>query len=148
MDPSKLVPPKALVLLAGVLGLISLMFIYGRRLNYPPIRSDGMGYYLYLPAALIDHDLTLQTTIARSFGGTSPEWAGVNRIRETNRLLIKYPPGEAIMLAPFFLLAHGVTIASGVADADGFSVLYQAAAAIGGLCYVLLGLSVLRTLLE
>jgi hypothetical protein len=148
MDPSKLVPPKAIVLLAGVLGLISLMFIYGRRLNYPPIRSDGMGYYLYLPAALIDHDLTLQTTIARSFGGTSPEWAGVNRIRETNRLLIKYPPGEAIMLAPFFLLAHGATIASGVAEADGFSVLYQAAAAIGGLCYVLLGLNVLRTLLE
>ena len=148
MDPSKLVPPKALVLLVGALGLISLTVIYGRRLNYPPIRSDGMGYYLYLPASLIDRDLTLQTTIARSFGGTSPEWAGVNRIRETNRLLIKYPPGEAIMLAPFFLLAHGLTLVSGVAPADGFSVLYQAAAAIGGLCYVLLGLHVLRTLLE
>jgi hypothetical protein len=148
MDPSKLVPPKALVLLVGALGLISLTVIYGRRLNYPPVRSDGMGYYLYLPASLIDRDLTLQTTIARSFGGTSPEWAGVNRIRETNRLLIKYPPGEAIMLAPFFLLAHGLTLVSGVAPADGFSVLYQAAAAIGGLCYVLLGLHVLRTLLE
>src|SRR5205814_9373645 len=105
MDPAKLVPPKALVPLVSVLGLISLTLIYGKRLNYPPIRSDGMGYYLYLPASLIDHDLTLQRTIARSFGGTSPEWAGVNRIRETNRLLIKYPPGEAIMLAPSFLLA-------------------------------------------
>ena len=148
MDPSKLVPPKALVLLVGVLGLISLTIIYGRRLNYPPIRSDGVGYYLYLPASLIDGDLTLQTTIARSFGGTSPEWAGVNRIRETNRLLIKYPPGEAIMLAPFFLLAHGFTLVSGAGPPDGFSVLYQAAAAIGGLCYVLLGLHVLRTVLE
>jgi len=148
MDPSKLVPPKALVLLVGALGLISLTVIYGRRLNYPPIRSDGMGYYLYLPASIIDRDLTLQTTIARSFGGTSPEWAGVNRIRETNRLLIKYPPGEAIMLAPFFILAHGLTLVSGIAPADGFSVLYQAAAAIGGLCYVLLGLDMLRRLLE
>jgi hypothetical protein len=148
MDPSKLVPPKALVLLVGALGLISLTVIYGRRLNSPPIRSDGMGYYLYLPASFIDRDLTLQTTVARSFGGTSPEWAGVNRIRETNRLLIKYPPGEAIMLAPFFLLAHGLTLASRAAPADGFSVLYQAAAAIGGLCYVLIGLHVLRTLLE
>ena len=148
MDPSKLVPPKALVLLVGALGLISLTVIYGRRLNYPPIRSDGVGYYLYLPASLIDGDLTLQTPIARSFGGTSPEWAGVNRIRETNRLVIKYPPGEAIMLAPFFILAHGLTLVSGIAPADGFSVLYQAAAAIGGLCYVLLGLHVLRTVLE
>src|SRR5689334_9584871 len=104
MDPSTHVPPKAIVLLVGVLGLFSLMFIYGRRLNYPPIRSDGVGYYLYLPASLIDHDLSLDTTVRRSFGGKSPEWAGVNRIRETNRLLIKYPPGEAIMLAPFFLL--------------------------------------------
>ena len=148
MDPFKLVPPKAIVLLVGGLGLMSLTLIYGKRLNYPPIRSDGMGYYLYLPALIIDHDLTLETTIARSFGGTSPEWAGVNRIRETNRLLIKYPPGEAIMLAPFFLLAHGLTLVSSVAEADGFSVLYQAAAAIGGLAYVLLGLNVLRTLLE
>jgi hypothetical protein len=148
MDPSKLVPPKAIVLLVGVLGLMSLTLVYGKRLNYPPIRSDGMGYYLYLPASLIDHDLTLQTTIARSFGGTRPEWAGVNRIRETNRLLIKYPPGEAIMLAPFFLLAHALTLVSHVAEADGFSVLYQAAAALGGLCYVLVGLTVLRMLLE
>src|SRR5712671_4476695 len=148
MDPSKLVPPKAIVLLVGILGLLSLTFIYSKRLNYPPIRSDGVGYYLYLPATLIDHDLTLQTTIARSFGGRIPEWAGVNRFRDTNRLLIKYPPGEAIMLAPFFLVAHVVTKVSGIAEADGFSVLYQAAGAIGGLCYLLLGLYVLRRLLE
>ena len=57
-----------------------------------------MGYYLYLPAALIDHDLTLRTTIKRSFGREVPDWAGVNRVPDTDRLFIKYPIGEAVLL--------------------------------------------------
>jgi hypothetical protein len=145
--PPATVSPKAFVVLVGVLGLAALAAVYGSRLNGPPIRSDGMGYYLYLPAAVIDHDLTLQRTVARSFGGQPPEWAGVNRVPNSQRLLIKYPPGEAMLLAPFFLLAHGATLAAGSGGADGFSTLYQAAAAVAGLCYLLLGLYVLQRLL-
>jgi hypothetical protein len=148
LRPRAIAPLKAFVPIVGVLGLLSLALIYGKQLNGPPIRSDGMGYYLYLPAAVIDHDLTLQRTVARSFGGQPPEWAGVNRVPNSKRLLIKYPPGEAILLAPFFLVAHVATLASASGAADGFSTNYQAAAAIAGLCYLLLGLSVLQRLLR
>ena len=67
-----------------------------------------MGYYLYLPAALIDHDLTLRTTIKRSFGREVPDWAGVNRVPDTDRLFIKYPIGKAILLIPFFVVAQAL----------------------------------------
>jgi hypothetical protein len=43
MEPSKLARPAAFILLVGVLGLVSLTIVYGRQLNYPPIRSEGMG---------------------------------------------------------------------------------------------------------
>jgi hypothetical protein len=29
-----------------------------------PIRADGYGYYAYLPAFFIDHDLTMKTALA------------------------------------------------------------------------------------
>jgi hypothetical protein len=144
--PARL-PGRALLVAIFVLGVAALAWIYGQRLNYPPIRSDGLGYYLYLPAVFIDHDITLAVTAARSFGGRIPDSAGVSDAPETGRLLIKYPPGEAVLLAPFFLIAHAATLATGSAPADGFSWPYQTAAAAGGLAYLLLGLDAMRRLL-
>ncbi len=127
---------------AAVVGFAALFLIYGRPLISPPIRSDGTGYYLYLPAAIIDHDLTLRRTLARSFGGQAPDWAGITRDPNTHRDVIKYPIGEAVLLTPFFLTAHAVALSTG-APADGFSPPYQAAAAIAAVCYVAIGLWVL-----
>src|SRR5678815_2615723 len=100
-------PSTTTIVIAGTaaLGILSAVLIYTFRWNSPPIRSDGVGHYLYLPAALIDHDLTLEKTVRRDFGGQRPEAAGVNRA-ETGRMLIKYPVGEAILLLPFFAVAH------------------------------------------
>jgi hypothetical protein len=132
----------ALTAVVGALGLVALAWIYTTPLVSPPIRSDGTGYYLYLPAALIDHDLTLERTFARSFGGGVPDWAGIHRAPGTGRYFIKYPIGEAVLIAPFFLVAHAVTLFSG-GRADGFSSAYQIAAAIAGLTYVTLGVWIL-----
>ncbi len=140
---------RRLVLAAiAVAGLLSLAVTYGAPLNGPVIRSDGLGYYLYLPAAFIDHDMTLRATVRRSFGGQPPEEQGVNHVDGSTRLLIKYPLGEALLLAPWFLSAHAVATATHVWPADGFSTPYQAAVALGGLAYLVLGLWVLGRWLD
>lgn len=121
-------------------GLFSLALAYGLGWTGPVIRSDGLAYYLYLPATFIDRDLSLQTTVARSFHGEPPEWAGINVVPGTDRLLIKFPVGEALMLAPFFLAGDVTTLAGRWAPPNGLSTPYQAAVAIGGLAYLGLGL--------
>ena len=123
-----------------IAALIGLATAYGAGWTAPVIRSDGLGYYLYLPAVFIDRDLSLGATVERSFHGRPPEWAGVNRVPGSDRLLIKFPIGEAVMLAPFFLAADGLTLATKIAPPNGFSAPYQAAVAIGGATYLALGL--------
>ncbi|MEI8345429.1 MAG: hypothetical protein WCG06_05085, partial [Candidatus Omnitrophota bacterium] len=120
---------------------------YYLRLNGPPIRSDGVGYYLYLPAVFIEHDIGLQRVAAANFDGKIPEWTGVGIYPGTEHYLIKYPIGEAVLMAPFFFMA---CLASRIVGSkmDGFSFAFQSAAALAGLCYVTAGLSVLWQILR
>jgi hypothetical protein len=120
-----------LLLLAS---LAAQALIYGVITSKPVIRSDGVGYYLYLPAALIDGDLTLETVVRREFpdgvpGGCVNEFDG--------RKVIKYPLGEALLQLPFFLVAHGMAAAAGIDSSFGWP--YQAGAAAAGAFYFALG---------
>jgi hypothetical protein len=138
---------SAVILFVAVCAAASFSWIYGSQLAFgPPIRSDAMGYYLYLPAVMLDRDITLERTAERSFAGRTWEMEGVRRVEPRDRFLDKYPPGEAIMLVPFFVLGDAAARVSG-ARTDGFSTPYQWAAAAGGLVYALLGLAVLGFLL-
>lgn len=139
-------PSTVVITATAALGILSVVLIYSLRWNSPPIRSDGVGHYLYLPAALIDHDLTLEKTVQRDFGGHRPETAGVNRA-ETGRMLDKYPIGEAVLLLPFFGIAHLVTLAVGF-EANGFSAIYEYATVAAGLTYMTVGLLNLAALLR
>lgn len=130
-----------------VLGILGITIVYSLGLNGPPIRSDGIGYYLYLPAVFIHHDMTLQRIATEQFDGHIPKWAGVTMVPGTNNYLIKYPMGEALLMMPFFLLAYLISCMVGV-QLDGFSFWFQYAAAISGLFYATLGLSILWDLLQ
>jgi hypothetical protein len=133
----------AVVTVFGFLAIASFAWIYEARLaEGPPIRSDAMGYYLYLPAALLDRDVTMERTAERSFAGRTWQMQGVRRVPPYGRYLDKYPVGEAIMLTPFFALGHLGAIVSG-ADRGGFSRPYQAAAAAAGLMFALAGVAIL-----
>jgi hypothetical protein len=140
----------AVVALVGALGAASLAWIYSAHLSDgPPIRTDGEGYYLYLPAAFIDHDLTLRRTIVRRYGDPPLSVPGIRRVSSASgegRLLDKYPVGEAVMLVPFFTAGEGVALAAG-SDTGGYSRPYQVTAAVGGLVYMLLGLALVGHLL-
>jgi hypothetical protein len=143
------------LLTVAILGTTGIVAVYSLHLNYPPIRSDGLGYYLYLPAAFIYHDLGLRSIADFFHGNSLPGMADTYLWRdsgpllweETGNYLIKYPMGTAILMMPFFLIACLLALATGT-PLDGFSPVFQYAAAFSGLFYALAGIAVLWKVLE
>lgn len=104
------------------------------------IAWDVVSYYSYLPAAFIEHDLTLSFTEHEHIGTYWPETLA------DGSKVIKTSMGLSIMYCPFFLAAHVTAPLLGY-PADGFSVPYAFALILAGLCYTVLGLLLLRRLL-
>src|SRR4051812_25822599 len=135
----------------AALAVAATVWIYTANLTYyggGPIRSDGVGYYVYLPALFLDRDLTMQRTGARSFGGDPAYIPGVRWVRTSvpagyagqHRPLDQFGIGEAVLIAPFFAIGHALAVAADE-PRDGFSWPYQYAAGAAGLVYMLLGLA-------
>ena len=104
------------------------------------IANDVISYYAYLPAAFIEHDLTLSFTEQEHAGTYWPETLA------DGSKVIKTSMGLSVMYCPFFLVAHVVAPWLGY-PADGFSVPYAFALMLAGLFYTLLGLLLLRRVL-
>ena len=110
------------------------------------ISWDVAGYYLYLPAVFIYHDVK-----KLSFGEpmlekyhSAPELSAFP-YPNGNRV-IKYSSGQALQYLPGFLLAHASARLLGY-PADGFSYPYQLAISLWSLAVALLGLWMLRKIL-
>jgi len=100
------------------------------------VRSDVKGYYGYLQAVFIRHDL----------GREQPVW---EYVRQTpTGTLNKYYCGTAVMMAPWFLIGHDIALGDPKAPRDGLSVHEMRAVSIGAWCYLLIGLLALRALLR
>jgi hypothetical protein len=120
-----------------VLGLLSLAWIYRRLITEPPIRSDGVGYYLYLPAIVIHHDPSFTAVAKANFDGAIPQWTGVTPW-DREHYLDKYTLGTALLQLPFFAVGAAIAAWTG-ASRDGFSPPFQYAVACAGLVYTALG---------
>jgi hypothetical protein len=112
-----------------------------------PIRSDAYSYYVYLPAIALYHDPSLQAVADDCCGGTFPSWTAIRRWRGTRRWVDPHPIGEAVMITPFFGVAHLLTLWSNLSP-DGFTLYYQHAAGLAGLACVVAGLWFVRRLLR
>jgi hypothetical protein len=134
------------VAIAGALALLSYAAIYSRQGAPAPIRSDGYSYYVYLPSWFLHGDTTLDGVARTLPGGEYPEFTAIRRWPGTNRWVDPHPMGPAILIAPFFFVAHALTRLLH-APPDGFSSYYQHAAGLAGLVYLLAGLAVVRRLL-
>jgi hypothetical protein len=133
----------AVVALSGV---VACTVVYSRGYaSGKPIRSDAVGYYIYLPAAFLDHDPSLVRTVDRSFGGDLRKAGDLRRVQDG--YLGPHQIGEAILLVPFFAVGHVVAIANG-SRRDGFSWPYQGSAVAAGLLYGLVGLALLGAFLR
>jgi len=134
-------------LIVIAVSLIGIFSVYFFQLNQPAIRSDGVGYYLYLPAIFIEHDISLQKVADIHFDGQIPEWTGAWLYKDTQKYLIKYPIGEALLMSPFFFSAMIISYLTG-APIDGFSFYFQCAGAFSGFFYTLVGLAILWRVLQ
>lgn len=142
--------------------LLSYMFTYLTNRAENPIRSDGVGYYAYLPSLFIYADLSFEQLSKERFDGDIPRWTGIIRNPETGRYSVMYNCGAAVLMSPFFLAAHAATLFFNFPyfeltpanplklqyETNGFSLLYQHAAGLSGLLYMFAGLVILYRLLQ
>ena len=121
--------------------------IYRRGLVEQPIRSDGISYHVYLPSIVLHGSPRLWATADDQYGGAYPEHTGILRWPNTSWWLNPHPIGVAVLMLPFFLIAHALTLWSNLPP-DGFSLYYQVAATLGGLTYGTAGLTILSRVLQ
>lgn len=118
--------------------------------------GDCWGYYAYLPATFIYHDLDdLQNTINKraeynpnSINGKIENRLIISEAHAHNKnTIIKYTNGVAILTLPFFLVAHYFCKITHLFPADGYSSPYNFAISLATLIYSLIGLWFLRKIL-
>ncbi|MGH9741508.1 MAG: hypothetical protein ACRD51_04070, partial [Candidatus Acidiferrum sp.] len=127
-----------------------VLFLLSLPMLNPWVRGDGVGYYSFARAPLIQHNLDFTADYQRantSFrenrldkrGQPLPEFR-----TSTGHLQNHFTVGPAILWAPFLLAAHaGVFLArsfGSTVPADGFSAPYRIAMALGTALYGFLGL--------
>lgn len=139
-----------------IISIISTGLVYALHFNGPPIRSDGLGYYVYLPSIFVYNDISMNKFIdaySKHYNDTPTDyWNGVYKYENSGNYLDKYPVGVAVMSLPFFLLAHFGTLIisnfSGIPPNGFTDPLYHAAQSFSGLFYALLGLLILKRILD
>lgn len=131
-----------------VLVLVSSNINWGRNYWKSILEADAKGYYAYLPAVFIYHDL--------NFGFFdkieketyyNPNTFYDYRSGSNGKTINKYYCGTAVAEAPFFLMAHGLSLMVGN-PADGFSKLYPIFINIAAIFYLMIGLLFLNALLK
>lgn len=134
-----------------VAALIIILFI--PLLISPPVNNlswDVFGYYLYLPAKFIHHDIALQDkawldALIAKYQPTATLYQAVKI--ENGNWIMKYSMGLAIAYAPFFFIANAIAEPLGY-PADGLSLPYQYCLTIGSLIYAAIGLVFLGKILR
>ncbi len=130
--------------------LLFLTFLVSLPLCNPWVRGDGIGYYAYARALLIDHNLRFEkdylagnarfvTARVDENGKIKPE-----EYTRTEHLNNHFTIGPAILWAPFLVTTHMFVLAArsmgSTVAADGFSSPYRDAMALGTAIYGFLGL--------
>ena len=122
-----------------------LLLLVSLPLLNPWVRGDGVGYYAYARAVLVQHNLDFAPDYQHANEGFREARLDVNgaprelfRTR-TGHLDNHFTVGPAILWSPFLLLAHlAVLLARAFGShvtADGFSLPYLLAMALGTLLY-------------
>src|ERR1700749_3651221 len=125
------------------------LFVVSLALMNPWVRGDGVGYYAFARAVLIQHNLDFTpdyNAANASFRDARLDENGNPKLvfhTATNHLENHFTVGPAILWAPFLIAAHvGVLVARALGSsvaADGFSAPYRLAMALGTAVYAFLG---------
>ena len=130
--------------------VLLILFVLSLPLLNPWVRGDGVGYYAFARAPLIQHNLDFTADYQHanpSFRDNRLDTNGQPSLEfrtRTGHLENHFSVGPAILWSPFLLLAHGgVLIARSFGSpipADGFSAPYRIAMAFATALYGFLGL--------
>src|ERR1700737_3693236 len=127
-----------------------VFFLLSLALLNPWVRGDGVGYYAFVRAPLIDHSLNFERDYIAA--NTSFREARVDEHGQpkqifrtrTGHLDNHFTVGPAMLWAPFLLLAHGGVLLARVFGsniaADGFTAPYRLAMALATAFWGFLGL--------
>jgi len=130
--------------------LLLVFFLFSLPLLNPWVRGDGVGYYAFARAPLIEHNFNFE----RDYQAANPSFRGGHLDENglpkslfrtpTGHLDNHFTVGPAILWTPFLLFAHtGVLLARSMGAhvaADGFSAPYRVAMAFGTALYSFIGL--------
>lgn len=120
--------PPAIALLVFLAGFLSFLGHNGHILDLVLAHnSDPKGYYQYLPSIFLDQDLR-----ALPYVHVLPNGNGLS----------VFNIGVAYLLAPFFLVAHGLCL-TGLSTADGYSWPYAVAVGLAAATYAAWGCALL-----
>jgi len=112
------------------------------------LEADAKGYYAYLPAVFVYHDLNFGFyQKAEVENAADPNLVYDYRATYNGYIINKYFVGEALLLAPFYELVHLLAKQTSFA-ADGYSKPYVISVTLAALFYLLLGLFALKKTLE
>jgi len=135
-----------------VVALFYAGFVYYPKFNNRGTESaiswDVSGYYMYLPAILIYHDLKEQKflpDIIEEYGPTPKNIQSYQH--ESGNYVMKYSMGQAITLSSSFITAHLWAKNDSRYPADGFSYPYQLCLALGCFLIAIIGLIYFRKVL-
>ena len=130
--------------------ILTAVFVVTLPLVNPLVHGDGVGYYAYLRAPLIQHNLRFEEDWRHAnLGFVQPrvdarDQLAPNQYTSTGYVNNLFTIGPAMLWAPFFLLAHATVV---IADrfganisADGFSLPYRVLVAFGSAFYGFCGL--------
>lgn len=111
------------------------------------IHNDAKGYYAYLPAVFIYHDLNFNfynyADSALQFNRNLCNY----RLLQNGKAVNKYYSGVAVAQIPFFFAAHGYALVDPEALADGYSYPYMYVICLAAIFYTILGLYLLNKIL-
>ena len=130
--------------------ILFILFFCSLPLINPIVHGDGVGYYAYARAPLIQHNLHfeqdwLHANLLFTKSRTLPNGQlSAAEYTETGYISNLFSIGPALLWAPFLLAAHGIVLLSNHfgahIPADGFSFPYLLAMALGTAVYGFLGL--------
>ncbi|MCB2407560.1 hypothetical protein [Hymenobacter lucidus] len=109
------------------------------------LSSDSAGYYLYLPATFVHHDLRglrFRDEMIAQYHPT-PQFEHATLDSASQHFVLKYSSGLALQELPFFLVAHALAESLGY-PADGYSQPYQWAILLASLLVAVLSLWLVR----
>lgn len=137
-----------------------IIFLVHYYVSGQAVYGDGIGYYAHMRSWVVDGDWDYTNEYKHIYNhenNNSLTPASVDQVQivattANGQAENHYSPGVAILLLPFYMLAHLITL-FGTAfyfsmPVSGYSDLYQITTGIGALCYVTVSIWLLEQILK